>query len=281
MKIIECPRDAMQGFSKWIPTEKKINYLNTLLNVGFDTLDCGSFVSAKAIPQLADTAEVLQNLTTSSTKLLTIVANTRGAEAACTHKNIDYLGFPFSLSPTFQMRNTNKTMEESYVELKQIKRLCDEHNKDLVVYFSMGFGNPYNDMYSHDIIKKWTDTMLELHINTLSMADTVGAASPNDISDVYANVCTHYKEVAWRLHIHTTPTQATTKLEAAYKAGFRVFEGALKGLGGCPFADDKLVGNLATEQLIEFLSQKNEPLNLNTTALNTALNMVNETFLIH
>ncbi len=278
MKIIECPRDAMQGFQNFIPTEKKITYLNALLNVGFDTLDCGSFVSPKAIPQLADTHEVLQSLSISNTRLLTIIANERGALEACKHQNISYLGFPFSLSETFQQRNTNKSMLQSYELIKSIKRICDENNKQLVLYFSMGFGNPYEDIYSTDLLKFWAEKMINLNISIISIADTIGIATPVLISSVFNEIVATYPTVAWGAHFHSNAITTFGTIEAAYNAGCRAFDGALKGLGGCPFAADELVGNVATEMLIDFMDAKNIKLNINRSALQNALSLVESTF---
>lgn len=280
LKIIECPRDAMQGIKDWIPTEMKITYINKLLEVGFDTLDMGSFVSPKAIPQMADTAEVLNQIDwcNSKTKLLTIIANTRGATDACKYEQISYLGYPFSLSETFQKRNTNKTMEESFVELKEIQALCQESNKELVVYFSMGFGNPYGDRFDTSIIMKWADKMQSIGVNIISMADTIGIAEPRLIAEIFTDIIPKYPEIEWGAHFHSTPSAWQEKISTAFEHGCRRFDGALKGFGGCPFAKDDLVGNVATELIISYFESIGEVMDYDKKALNEALHLSENVF---
>lgn len=278
--LIECPRDAMQGWAHFIPTEKKIAYINTLLKVGFDTLDFGSFVSPKAIPQMADTKEVIAklDLAGSNTKLLAIVANVRGAEDACAYEQIDYLGFPFSISPTFQMRNTNSTIEESINRVEEIQELCIKHNKQLVVYLSMGFGNPYGDEYNASILLKYADEMIRRGITIISLADTVGLATPEQISFALTTLIPKYPEATIGVHLHSTATNWEAKLKAAADAGCKRFDGALKGIGGCPMAQDDLVGNMATELMLNYFERNNMPLQINKTGLVESLLMAGEIF---
>lgn len=278
--LIECPRDAMQGWAHFIPTEKKIAYINTLLKVGFDTLDFGSFVSPKAIPQMADTKEVIAklDLAGSNTKLLAIVANVRGAEDACAYEQIDYLGFPFSISPTFQMRNTNSTIEESINRVEEIQELCIKHNKQLVVYLSMGFGNPYGDEYNAGILLKYADEMIRRGITIISLADTVGLATPEQISFALTTLIPKYPEAIIGVHLHSTATNWEAKLKAAADAGCKRFDGALKGIGGCPMAQDDLVGNMATELMLNYFERNNMPLQINKTGLVESLLMAGEIF---
>lgn len=259
VQLVECPRDAMQGWKHLIATEKKIEYLNSLLKVGFDTLDCGSFVSPKAIPQMADTREVIRKLSvgTSKTKLLVIVANERGAEEAVTFNEISYLGFPFSISPTFQQRNTNSSMEESLERIDAIQNLCIRHSKQLVVYLSMGFGNPYGDQYNQDILLHWADEMIGKDIKIISLADTVGLATPEQISFALTTLIPKYPEASIGVHLHSTTFNWQSKLEAALDAGCTRIDGALKGVGGCPMANDDLVGNMDSELMIKFLKSHN------------------------
>lgn len=280
IKIVECPRDAMQGWKTFISTEKKVEYLNALLQVGFDTLDCGSFVSPKAIPQMADTKEVIGklNLQNSNTKLLTIVANTRGAEDAVLFDQISYLGFPFSISPTFQMRNTNSTIEESLQRVEEIQELCLKNNKELVIYLSMGFGNPYNDEYSEDILLKWADEMVKREIKIISLADTVGLATSSQISTALQTLIPKYPTIEIGVHLHSTAENRQVKMQAAFDAGCLRFDGALKGIGGCPMANDELVGNMDTEWMIAYLQSQDKLPNINTGALKKALEMAGEVF---
>ena len=239
----------MQGWKTFIPTEKKIEYINSLLKVGFDTIDFGSFVSPKAIPQMSDTKEVLKGLKveSSKTKLLAIIANTRGAEEAVAYEQINFLGFPFSISPTFQQRNTNSTIEESLVRVDEIQNLCLQHNKQLVLYLSMAFGNPYGDEYSEEILLKWADEMVKREIKIISLADTVGVATPQQISIALNALVPKYAHIQFGVHLHSTEQNWKAKINAAYEAGCKRFDGALKGIGGCPMANDDLVGNMDTE----------------------------------
>jgi hydroxymethylglutaryl-CoA lyase len=264
VKIIECPRDAMQGIKAFIPTEKKVQYIQSLLRVGFDTIDFGSFVSPKAIPQMVDTAEVLSLLDLSKTtsKLLAIIANTRGANDASQHKEINYLGYPFSISENFQMRNTHKTIAESVVTLNEILEIADKSNKEVVVYISMGFGNPYGDPWNVDIVGEWTQKLAAMGVKILSLSDTVGTSNPESIDYLFSNLIPKYPDVEFGAHLHTTPTTWFEKVDAAYKAGCRRFDGAIQGFGGCPMAKDELTGNMPTEKLLSyFTSQKSSDLN--------------------
>jgi hydroxymethylglutaryl-CoA lyase len=280
IQLIECPRDAMQGWQHFIPTDQKIKYLNTLLQVGFDTLDFGSFVSAKAIPQMVDTKEVLNKLelSNSTTKLLAIVANTRGGEEAVCYDEISYLGFPFSISPTFQLRNTNSTQEESLQRIDEIQELCIKNNKQLVVYLSMGFGNPYGDVYNQEILLKWADEMINRNIEIISLADTVGLGTPEQISFALKTLIPHYSNTIFGVHLHSTKFNWEEKLKAAVSAGCKRFDGALKGIGGCPMAQDDLVGNMDSEKMIHFFEENNLFNNYNKTALAQSLLMADSIF---
>lgn len=267
--FVECPRDAMQGWKHFIPTQDKIKYLNALLNVGFDVLDCGSFVSAKAIPQMADTAEVIASLNwkESATKLLVIVANERGAEEAVKFDAIRYLGFPFSISPSFQLRNTNSTLEESFDRVKSIQALCEKHGKQLVIYLSMGFGNPYGDPYGEEILFHWANQMTALGIRIISLADTVGVATPDQISSALQSLIPAYPEVEFGVHLHADSLNWKPKMEAALAAGCHRFDGAIKGIGGCPMAQDEMVGNMDTEKMIGFFAEKKIEISIDVDAL--------------
>lgn len=280
MKIIECPRDAMQGLETFIPTEKKIQYINKLLQVGFDTIDFGSFVSPKAIPQMRDTAEVLAalDLSATETKLLAIVANTRGAEEASRFEAIHYLGFPLSISETFQMRNTNKTIAEALSTLDEIQNICAQTRKTPVTYISMGFGNPYGDPYDADLVGSFVDILRTLGIRIISIADTVGLAKPSEVKSVFASLAKAYGDIELGAHLHSRPDQALAKIESAYEAGCRRFDGAVRGYGGCPMANDALVGNIATETIINFLRSINIEPSLNGRAFNEALALADVTF---
>jgi hydroxymethylglutaryl-CoA lyase len=278
--LVECPRDAMQGWKAFIPTEQKIQYLNQLLKVGFDVLDCGSFVSPKAIPQMADTASVIRQLDCSftDTKLLVIVANARGAEEAVVFDQIHSLGFPFSISPEFQLRNTNSSMEESLLRVETIQELCIKNNKELVIYLSMGFGNPYGDAYTEDILLDWVSRMAALDIKVISLADTVGLASPNQIQRALSKVLPAYPQVEIGVHLHASHTNWQDKLSAAYDAGCTRFDGALKGIGGCPMAQDDLVGNVDTELMIPYFQSKDGLRILNQEALLAASSLASTIF---
>ena len=277
--LIECPRDAMQGWKHFIPTEKKIEYVNSLLKVGFNTIDFGSFVSPKAIPQMADTKEVITKLEVRNTKLLAIVANIRGAEEAINYDKITYLGFPFSISQTFQKRNTNSTIKESLVTVDEIQNLCVKNDKKLVLYLSMAFGNPYRDKYNEEILLQWADEMAKRKINIISLADTVGVATPEQINVVLKILIPKYEDIQFGVHLHSTTENWKEKIGAAYDAGCKRFDGALKGIGGCPMANDDLVGNINTEWLISFMEEKAEQLSINKTALNKSLQLADEIFI--
>lgn len=280
MKIIECPRDAMQGLSEFIPTHKKIVYLNQLLKVGFDTIDFGSFVSPKAIPQMRDTAEVLEGLDLSETKskLLAIVANVRGAEEACKFSAIRYLGFPLSISENFQQRNTNKSISEALNVVNEIQELCEKHNKQQVVYISMGFGNPYGDPYDVGIVEQFSDILSALNVKIISLADTIGVSEPQQIEYLFKSLIKKFPTIEFGAHLHSNPKTSIEKIEAAYNSGCQRFDGALKGFGGCPMAKDELVGNMATETILAFLDSKNDALELNREEFLKALTLVDIVF---
>ena len=275
MKIIECPRDAWQGHPHFIPTDQKIDYLNKLLQVGFDTIDFGSFVSMQAMPQVHDTTELVSklNLSNSTTKLLAIVANERGAADACVFDEISYLGYPFSVSETFQLRNTNATIEKSLGRVEKIQNLCQQNNKKLVLYISMGFGNPYGDVWNPEIVLQWIEKLSAFKITTFSLADTVGLASVDDIRSLFNQLISENPALEFGAHFHTKPEDWKTKIEAAYEAGCRRFDGALLGYGGCPMAQDDLIGNMPTERLLDFLIEKKEPNLLDLNALDEAKEM--------
>lgn len=280
MKIIECPRDAMQGYQKPIDTELKIEYLNKLLAVGFDTLDFGSFVNPKAVPQMADTKEVIEelDLTISNTHLLAIIANYRGAKDACVYDEIKYLGFPFSISETFQKNNTNSSIRDSFGTIDEINNLCQKNNKKLVVYISMGFGNPYGDPYSIDLANSWIEKFANLEIRTISIADTIGKAESEDIDKLFSKVISNFPDIEFGAHFHSEPSGWKNKIEPAFKSGVMRFDGALKGYGGCPFADNKLVGNIATENLIQYFQNQGMKLELNEEALKEAFEFSSKVF---
>ncbi len=283
MKLIECPRDAMQGLTRFIPTEKKISYINQLLKVGFDTIDFGSFVSPKAIPQLSDTKEVLSglDLSVSTSKLLAIVANVRGAEEASKFQAIEYLGFPLSISETFQKRNTNASIAQAIESLVHIQSICESSDKKLVTYISMGFGNPYNDPYSIDVVKDFVEILVKMNVHIISLADTIGVSTPDQIKYLFPKLIEEYSSIEFGVHLHSSPTKAKEKIKAAYEAGCYRFDGALKGWGGCPMANDELVGNLATEKIIDYLESQNIELHLNKEELAKAMIMADEIFLNH
>lgn len=264
-KLIECPRDAMQGLHNFIPTELKVEYLNLLLQVGFNTLDFGSFVSPKAIPQMADTAEVLAklDLSNTNTKLLAIVANLRGVEDAIKHEAVDYLGFPFSISETFQQRNTNSSIMQSLNTVEEMLSLCAKKNKKAVIYLSMGFGNPYGDEWNYGIVEQWADVLVSKGAEILSLADTVGVSTPEKIENILPELISKFKNTEIGIHLHSTPADRFEKIEAAYRSGVTRIDSALKGFGGCPMAADDLTGNIATEDVISYLNSKEEILNLN------------------
>ena len=279
VKLIECPRDAMQGIKHFIPTLQKVQYIQSLLRVGFDTIDFGSFVSPKAIPQMVDTAEVLQNLDLSKTssKLLAIIANVRGANDAAQHSEIDYLGFPFSISENFQMRNTHKTIAQSVVTLTQILEIANKANKEVVVYISMGFGNPYGDPWNVDIVGEWTERLAKMGVNILSLSDTIGSSNPETIDYLFSNLIPKYPEIEFGAHLHTTPTTWFEKVDAAFKAGCRRFDGAIQGFGGCPMAKDELTGNMPTEKMLSYFTQKKAH-SLNAMSFESAYNEASKIF---
>ncbi|MEP0368242.1 MAG: hydroxymethylglutaryl-CoA lyase [Cyclobacteriaceae bacterium] len=257
MKIIECPRDAMQGLHEFIPTEKKVAYINALLKVGFETIDFGSFVSPKAIPQMSDTADVLAQLQLggSKSKLLAIVANVRGAEAASAFDEIAYLGYPLSLSETFQQRNTNRSIDEAMNNLAEIQEICEETDKTMVTYLSMGFGNPYGDPYEMNYIGEFVSQLDELEVQIVSLSDTIGVATPELITQVFSSVIPKFPHIEFGAHLHSTPDQAASKVVAAYEAGCRRMDGAIRGFGGCPMAKDDLTGNMPTEVILKTLEE--------------------------
>jgi len=280
VKIIECPRDAMQGIKDWIPTEKKVQYLQSLLRCGFDTIDFGSFVSPKAIPQMQDTAEVLAGLDLSATKskLLAIVANVRGAQAAVQHPEIQYLGYPFSISENFQMRNTHKTIDQSIEVLREILALADQNNKEVVTYLSMGFGNPYGDPWNVEIVGNWAERLSEMGVKILSLSDTVGTSTPEVISYLYSNLIPAYPHIEFGAHLHTTPTAWHEKVDAAYKSGCRRFDGAIQGFGGCPMAKDELTGNMPTEKMLSYFTAEKVVSNINPMSFESAHNEATKIF---
>lgn len=272
MKLIECPRDAMQGIKQQIPTELKANYINSLLKVGFDTIDFGSFVSPKAIPQMQDTADVLKklDLSGSKSKLLAIIANTRGAQDACAFDEISYLGFPFSVSETFQQRNANSSIAESLIRVEEIQNLCVNHKKKLVVYISMAFGNPYGDQWNSDIVINWTKKLADMGVGIIALSDTIGVSNRENISYLFSNIIPEFGNVEIGAHLHSTKEAAMEKIDAAYKSGCKRFDVAIHGFGGCPMAKDDLTGNLATEDLELYFNQHQIPLNLNKEFLDAS-----------
>lgn len=280
VKLIECPRDAMQGIKDWIPTHKKVQYIQSLLNCGFDTIDFGSFVSPKAIPQMVDTAAVLSELDMSSTqtKLLAIVANVRGAQAAISHPEITYLGYPFSISENFQMRNTHKTIAQSIATLSEILTLAAASNKQVVTYLSMGFGNPYGDPWSLDIVGQWAQKLSQMGVTILSLSDTVGSSTPETISYLFSNLIPKYPNIEFGAHLHTTPTAWHEKIDAAYKAGCRRFDGAIQGFGGCPMAKDELTGNMPTEKMLSYFTTQKAKTNIRTMSFESAHNTASDIF---
>ncbi|HAS42638.1 MAG TPA: hydroxymethylglutaryl-CoA lyase [Microscillaceae bacterium] len=283
MKYIECPRDAMQGLDEFIPTDIKAKYINKLLEVGFDTIDFGSFVSPKAIPQLRDTAEVLSQLKLDQTqsKLLAIVANKRGAEQAVQFDEIGYLGFPLSASETFQQRNTNKSIEQAFQLVEEIQQLCQAHNKTLVTYISMGFGNPYGDAYNAETVEKFVQSLVDLDVKIISLADTIGVSNPTNIQSLYTNLIPRFPDIEFGAHLHSIPQTITEKLKAAYEAGCRRFDGALRGFGGCPMAKDDLTGNLATEVVVDFFNKNFEPISIDQEKFEEAYIMSGQVFPLH
>lgn len=280
VKLIECPRDAMQGIHEFIPTEKKVAYINQLLKVGFDTIDFGSFVSPKAIPQMADTAAVLSQLDLSNTKskLLAIVANTRGALDAAEYEEISYLGYPFSISETFQQRNTNASIQESLKRVEEIQDICARNRKQLVVYISMAFGNPYGDTWNSDIAIAWTEKLHQLGIRIIALSDTIGVSNKENIDYLFSNLIPAFKDVEFGAHLHTTPDTWKEKVEAAYNAGCRRFDGAIKGFGGCPMAADKLTGNMPTENMLAYFEERKINTGLDLNAFAESVKLAAQTF---
>lgn len=280
IKLIECPRDAMQGIKPFIPTEKKAAYINALLQVGFATIDFGSFVSPKAIPQMKDTADVLAQLDLSGTHtdLLAIVANKRGASDAAQFEEITYLGYPFSISETFQLRNTNATIEESLERVAQIQDICLATNKQLVLYISMGFGNPYGDPWNMGIVQKWVDRLREMDIRIFQLSDTIGVANPDNIAYLFSNLIEAYTDVEFGAHFHTVPARWKEKIETAYQNGCRRFDGAIMGYGGCPMAKDDLTGNMPTEQMVYFFEDQGENTGVDLRKFAEVMAMAREVF---
>jgi len=281
VKIIECPRDAMQGIkSHFISTEKKALYINSLLKVGFDTIDFGSFVSPKAIPQMRDTAAVLSKLDLSKTnsKLLAIIANVRGANDASQFEEIDYLGYPFSISENFQMRNTHKTIGESIAALEAILNIADKTNKEVVAYLSMGFGNPYGDPWDVEVVGEWTAKLSNMGVKILSLSDTIGSSTPKVIDYLFSNLIPAYPDIEFGAHLHTTPDKWHEKVDAAFKAGCHRFDGAIKGYGGCPMAKDELTGNMPTEKLLSYFTAQKADTNLKPMSFESAYNKALEVF---
>ncbi len=283
IKIIECPRDAMQGIKAMIPTAQKVQYLQSLLRVGFDTIDFGSFVSPRAIPQMADTAQVLAQLDLRNTqsKLLAIVANSRGALAAASHKEIDFLGYPFSISENFQMRNTHKTITQSIDTLQEILTIAEAHDKRVVVYISMAFGNPYGDPWNVDIVGEWTQRLNAMGVEILSLSDTIGSSTSESISYLFSNLIPAYPHIEFGAHLHTNPLHWHPKVEAAYKAGCRRFDGAIQGFGGCPMAKDELTGNMPTEKMLSYFTAQKAETNLNALSFESAYNEATKIFSVY
>ncbi|CAL67473.1 hydroxymethylglutaryl-CoA lyase [Christiangramia forsetii] len=280
VKLIECPRDAMQGIRDFIPTEKKAQYIQSLLRCGFDTIDFGSFVSPKAIPQMKDTADLLSrlDLSTTTSKLLAIVANTRGAEDASKFEEIDYLGYPFSISENFQMRNTHKTIAESVEVLQQILNIADASGKEVVAYLSMGFGNPYGDPWNVEIVGEWTEKLSAMGVKILSLSDTVGTSTPEIIDYLFSNLIPKYPNIEFGAHLHTTPSRWHEKIDAAYKAGCYRFDGAIQGFGGCPMAKDELTGNMPSEKMLSYFNSVKADTNVKMTSFESSYNEASKIF---
>ena len=281
IQVVECPRDAMQGIAEFIPTEKKAEYINLLLKVGFHTIDFGSFVSPKSIPQLRDTAAVLSklNLEESKSKLLAIVANSRGAEHAASFDEIHYLGYPFSVSETFQQRNTKSSIEDSLILVDQMQNLCVSKNKELVVYLSMAFGNPYGEAWDVDVVAKWSEVLANMGVKTLALSDTIGVSTKETISPLFSQLIPEFSEVTFGAHLHTTANTWHEKVLAAYTSGCTRFDTAIQGFGGCPMAKDDLTGNMPTEKILSFLNEQKEESGLNALAFESAYNKAREVFL--
>jgi len=280
VQLIECPRDAMQGLNTFIPTEQKIKYINQLLKVGFHTIDFGSFVSPKAIPQMRDTADVFRGLDLSSTqsRLLAIVANERGARDACQFEEITFLGYPFSISETFQLRNTNATIKDSVSRVKKMVDLTHKHDKELVVYISMGFGNPYGDEWNADIVKYWVSKLADMGIQTLSLSDTIGVANPESIRYLFGELIPGYPKINFGAHLHTQKHNWKEKVEAAYQKGCRRFDSAIQGFGGCPMAKDDLTGNMQTENLLSYFDEVNADIDYDRDAFLSGYELASQVF---
>ena len=281
LQLVECPRDAMQGWKVMIPAEQKIRYINSLMGAGFHTLDMGSFVSPRLIPQMADTRDIITGIEMhdSATRLLVIVANSRGAEDASVFSQISYMGFPFSVSPTFQQRNTNSSLEESLQRVKEINSICAASGKKLVVYMSMGFGNPYGDPYNIEILSSWTEKIASLGVDIISLADTVGMASSLQVTDVVSRIIPLFPGITIGVHLHSSAQHMLEKMDAAYLAGCRRFDGAINGIGGCPMADDELVGNMDTMRMVPYFREKGHCQQMNLSALEECRRIASEVFM--
>jgi hydroxymethylglutaryl-CoA lyase len=280
VSIIECPRDAMQGIHNFIPTANKIEYINSLLKVGFDTIDCGSFVSSKSIPQMADSFQVISglNMEDSDTKLSVIVANGKGADLACELDQITYLGYPFSISENFQLRNTNCNLEQSIHRVEEIMNTCEMYGKEFVLYLSMAFGNPYQELYHPEIVSHWVDRLSEMGVTLFSVSDTIGVAKPKDINDLFTLLYQDFPELKFSAHFHTTPNTWEEKIVAAYDAGCKRFDGAILGFGGCPMAKDDLTGNMPTEKMIAYFENKGISTGLDLDAFTESIKISQKIF---
>jgi len=280
VKIIECPRDAMQGIKDWIPTAEKAQFIQSLLSCGFDTIDFGSFVSPRAIPQMRDTAELLSalDLSKSKSKLLSIVANVRGAQDAVRFTEIDYLGYPFSISENFQMRNTHKTINQSLDQLNEILNISDSNNKVVVAYLSMGFGNPYGDPWNLEIVAEWTEKLASMGVRIISLSDTIGSSTPDTITYLFSELISKYPTIEFGAHLHTTKDKWHEKIDSAFHAGCKRFDGAIQGFGGCPMAKDELTGNMPTEKLLSYFTAKKIPTRIHPMSFESAYNRASKIF---
>ena len=280
VKIIECPRDAMQGIKDWIPTAEKAQFIQSLLSCGFDTIDFGSFVSPRAIPQMRDTAELLSalDLSKSKSKLLSIVANVRGAQDAVRFTEIDYLGYPFSISENFQMRNTHKTINQSLDQLNEILNIADSNNKVVVAYLYMGFGNPYGDPWNLEIVAEWTEKLASMGVRIISLSDTIGSSTPDTITYLFSELISKYPTIEFGAHLHTTKDKWHEKIDSAFHAGCKRFDGAIQGFGGCPMAKDELTGNMPTEKLLSYFTAKKIPTRIHPMSFESAYNRASKIF---
>ena len=280
VKIIECPRDAMQGIKDWIPTAEKAQFIQSLLSCGFDTIDFGSFVSPRAIPQMRDTAELLSalDLSKSKSKLLSIVANVRGAQDAVRFTEIDYLGYPFSISENFQMRNTHKTINQSLDQLNEILNIADSNNKVVVAYLSMGFGNPYGDPWNLEIVAEWTEKLASMGVRIISLSDTIGSSTPDTITYLFSELISKYPTIEFGAHLHTTKDKWHENIDSAFHAGCKRFDGAIQGFGGCPMAKDELTGNMPTEKLLSYFTAKKIPTRIHPMSFESAYNRASKIF---